>query len=429
MNIYIHTLGCKVNQYESQAMETLFSERGHSIKKSPAECDAVIINSCAVTAESVRKSRQAVRRLKAEAPGAVIAVCGCWPQTEPDAPESLGADVIYGSGDRISLVSDLERAAAERSHISNVGSAMTRRVFEQLPAGSSASRTRALLKLEDGCTNFCAYCIIPYARGPIRSLPITDAALQAEKLAREGYREIVLTGIEIASYGRDLPGKPTLSDAVAAAADAAPEARIRLGSLEPRIITEDFCRTLASRKNICPHFHLSLQSGCDETLLRMRRKYDTARFRQSVRLLRQYFPHCGLTADLIVGFPGETEAEFVKTLAFVEECQFSSMHIFPYSIRKGTAAAAFPDQVENAEKHRRAKRALAVADASKQAFLDSMTGTVQSVLFEQEADGFWSGHAGNYAEVRVKGEDLRNNVVNVQITGNKLGILLGNIVL
>lgn len=429
MKIYIHTLGCKVNQYESQALETLLSQRGHSISATPENCDAMIINSCAVTAESVRKSRQAVRRLRAESPGAIIVVCGCWPQIEPSSPDALGADVIYGSGDRVALVADIERAVSEKVHISNVDNVMSRRVFEPLPAGSSATRTRALLKLEDGCVNFCSYCIIPYTRGPVRSLPVVDAAAQARRLAADGYREIVLTGIEIASYGRDLPGKPTLSDAVTAVAEAAPDVRIRLGSLEPRIITEDFCRSISAHKNVCPHFHLSLQSGCDETLSRMKRKYDTARFRQSVDLLRRYFSGCGLTADLIVGFPGETELEFVKTLIFVEECQFSSMHIFPYSVRKGTVAASLPDQVDNAEKHRRASRAAAVAERTKQAFLDAQTGSVQSVLFEQETNGFWSGHAGNYALVRAKGDNLHNAVINIQIMGNKCGALLGDVIL
>jgi len=427
MRIYLHTLGCKVNQYESQALETIFREAGHEIVPEPSGCDAVVVNTCAVTAESVRKSRQALRRLRTECPDAVVAVCGCWPQAEPGAPGPLGADVVYGSGDRRRFAADVEKAFADRTPVRRVDSALSRRTFEPLPPGNTAPRNRALLKIEDGCVNFCAYCIIPYVRGPVRSLPAAQIASCAARLEAEGYREIVLTGIEIASYGRDLPERPSLADAVCAAAAAAPGARLRLGSLEPRAVTEAFCRALADTGRVCPHFHLSLQSGCDETLARMRRKYDTARFFESTRLLRRYFPGCGLTADLIVGFPGETEAEFAKTLSFVGSCAFSSMHIFPYSVRRGTAAADLPDKISTAEKRGRAKRAAAVAAASKDAFLRAQIGTVQQVLFESEGSGGWLGHAGNYALVLASGTNLRNRVANVQITGLKDGKLLGNL--
>ncbi|MBR6258601.1 MAG: MiaB/RimO family radical SAM methylthiotransferase, partial [Oscillospiraceae bacterium] len=340
MKVFIHTLGCKVNQYETGAMETLLRRRGHEITDAPDSCDAVIINTCAVTAESERKSRQAVRRLAAEAgEGAVVAVCGCCSQVSPESMKKIGADLIGGSGDREKFISELEKVCACKTKAFLIDDALKRREFENLPSGNEAGRTRAMLKIEDGCSNFCSYCVIPYARGPVRSMPAEIVSAEAKSLQERGFREIVITGIEIASYGRDLPGKPTLIDAVEAASAAAGNTRIRLGSLEPRIITEELCARLSALPNLCPHFHLSLQSGCDTVLERMRRKYDTARFYESVTLLRRYFPGCAIAADLICGFPGETEEEFSETLAFIEKCSFASMHVFPYSVRPGTRAA------------------------------------------------------------------------------------------
>jgi len=425
MRIYLQTLGCKVNQYETQAMERILLERGHELAPEPAGCDVCVVNTCAVTAESGRKSRQAVRRLRGLCPDAVIAVCGCYSQISPEDAAALGADLVAGSGGRAAFLDALERTAADRAPQVLVDNALRRRTFEVLPAGNLAGRTRAMLKIQDGCSNFCAYCIIPYARGPVRSLPLEDAAAEAERLGAAGYREIVVTGIEIASYGRDLPGKPTLADAVCAVADAAPGVRIRLGSLEPRVVTEDFCRRLSALPTLCPHFHLSLQSGCDATLERMRRRYDTARFYESVSLLRARFPNCGLTADLIVGFPGETEAEFEATLAFLRRCAFSAMHIFPYSRRPGTPADKMPDQRTAAEKHDRARRAAAAAAECGAAFLRAQIGKTLSVLFEQEADGVSRGHAGNYCEVCTPGTGLRNTVRRVRITGTDGALLTG----
>lgn len=428
MRIHIHTLGCKVNQFESQAMETILASRGHQITGDETGLDAVIVNTCAVTGQAAHKSRQALRRLREQNPGAIVAVCGCWSQSDARAASELG-DLVFGSGDRVGLVDALEKAFLERKAVTSVDNALERRDFERLPAGSPEGRTRALLKIEDGCVNFCSYCIIPYTRGRVRSLPAAACADEAKKLAAEGYREIVLTGIEIASYGTDLPGKPTLADAVEAVATAAPGCRVRLGSLEPRVVTEDFCARLAVLPGLCPHFHLSLQSGCDATLARMRRRYDTARFYESVALLRRHFPNCGITADLITGFPGETEEEFSETLAFIEKCAFSSMHVFPYSVRPGTAAAEM-DQLPRALKESRARRASKTALSMKTAFLEKQIGLVLPVLFERETEnGVWSGHTGNYCEVRAKGESLRNTVANVQITSLEDGTLWGNVLL
>ena len=284
-----------------------------------------------------------------------------------------------------------------------------------------------MLKVEDGCVNFCTYCIIPYARGPVRSLPLDKAMEQAAQLKADGYREIVLTGIEISSWGKDLKNGQTLIDLIEALCKAAPGVRIRLGSLEPRTVTEDFCRRAAALPDLCPQFHLSMQSGCDATLKRMNRKYDTARFAQSVALLNQYFEHPAITTDMIVGFPEETEEEFAQTLDFIRACGFAQMHIFPYSIRPGTPAAEMR-QVPKAIKEERARRGAAVAAEMRQAYLAACVGKMYPVLFEQPKDGRFFGHAPNYMEVLVEGQDLHNTVKNVRITGLEGEALLGEIV-
>ncbi len=282
MRYIIYTLGCKVNQYETQAMETLLREHGHKACREGESADAVIVNTCAVTAEAGRKSRQAINRLREENPNAVVAVSGCYSQLSPDTAQELGADIVYGTADRVKLVEAIEKAVATGEGERSLDKPFERRVFEELPAGAVSGHTRALLKIQDGCVNFCSYCIIPYTRGRVRSLPVETAAKQAAELEAAGYRELVITGIEIASYGVDLEGKPDLADVISAVAKAAPGLRLRLGSIEPSIITEDFCRRLAECGNVCRHFHLSLQSGCDATLKAMNRKYDTARFFESV---------------------------------------------------------------------------------------------------------------------------------------------------
>ena len=353
-----HTLGCKVNQYETQAMEELLLAKGHTLVPFEEKADVYIINSCTVTAVSDKKSRQAVRQARRRAPEAVVALCGCYPQVSPEEAAKLDADLIGGSGDRQGFLDLLESMAGRKEKTVTVDNALHRRAFEALPAGGLEGRTRAMLKAEDGCTNFCAYCIIPYARGPVRSLPLDQAEEEARRLAAAGYRELVLTGIELSSYGRDLPGRPSPAELIEKVCQAAPQLRVRLGSLEPRTVTEEFCQRLKALPNLCPHFHLSLQSGCDATLARMKRKYDTARFYESAALLRKHFDNPGITTDLIVGFPGETEEEFSQTLDFIRKCAFSQMHIFPYSRRQGTPAAAMPGQLSNAEKAQRAQRCL-----------------------------------------------------------------------
>ena len=427
MKIGICTLGCKVNQYETQAMEQELLRRGHELVPFEGAADAYIVNTCTVTAVSDKKSRQVIRRARKTAPDAVVAVCGCYPQTHPEDMDGLSVDLVSGTGDRLGFVELLERTWKERQPHTALDNAMARRVFEELPAGGLEGRTRAMLKVEDGCVNFCSYCIIPYARGPVRSLPLAEAAEEAARLAAEGYRELVLTGIEISSWGRDLDGAQSLMDLIEGVCAAAPGCRVRLGSLEPRTITEDFCRRGAALPNLCPHFHLSLQSGCDATLARMNRKYDTSRYYESVKLLRDHFDRPGITTDLIVGFPGETEEEFAATLEFVEKCAFSALHIFPYSRRSGTPAASMPDQVPRAVKEERARRAAAAAAELRKAWLAGGVGRTLPVLFEEEKDGLWRGHAPDYTEVYASGGQLHNVIRDVKITEIHQDGLLGTV--
>ncbi len=415
MKFAFYTLGCKVNQYETQAMEQLLCELGHSIGSLTEECDAYVVNTCSVTAVADKKNRAVIRRLRREHPGALIAVCGCYSQHAAQSVAALGADVVAGSADRAAFVQMIVSAARERAQRVCVDDPRTRRTFEVLPAGGLEARTRAMLKVQDGCRNFCTYCIIPYTRGGVRSAPIDVAVEQAKQLASKGYREIVLTGIEIASWGVDLPEKPPLFELICAVCRAVSDLRVRLGSLEPRIVTEEFCRALAALPNLCPQFHLSMQSGSDTVLRRMNRKYDSARYYESVCLLRRYFPGCAVTTDMIVGFPGETEAEAAESLAFIRKCAFADMHIFPYSRRPGTPADKMPGQLGNAVKQSRSHEAIAAAQQMHDAFCTALIGSVQEVLFEEPDGALYAGHAPNYVRVYAEGKDLHNQLLRVRI--------------
>ena len=416
MKYAFYTLGCKVNQYETQAMQQLLLARGDTLGEFDGVCDCYIVNTCTVTAVSDKKSRNAIRRARKLNPNAVIGVCGCYAQTAPEEIRKLDVDVLIGTDGRAEFLDKMAAAAAEKLRWEHVEDAGLPRAFEQLPSGGLAERTRALLKVEDGCNNFCTYCIIPYARGRVRSLPLENAVAEARKLAAEGYREIVVNGIEISSWGWEWHDGSCLRQLLAALCAAVPSVRIRLGSLEPRTIDEAFCKTLSGFENLCPQFHLSLQSGSDSVLRRMHRKYDSARYLQSVELLHRYFPGCAVTTDLIVGFPGETEEEFEASLALIRRCALSKVHIFPYSRREGTPAAKMPDQVPKAVKEARASRAAAVAAELEDAFHTSLIGTEQPVLFEQPENGFYAGHAPNYAKVYAAPGELHNAVRRVRIT-------------
>ena len=427
MRIAFYTLGCKTNQYETQAMEQILLGRGHELGNFAEKCDAYVINTCSVTAVADKKNRAVIRRCRKENPEAVIGVCGCYTQHDAQAVRALDVDVLGGSGNRMQFIEMLEAAYAKKQRQEFLDNALRRRDFEILPAGGLEGRTRAMLKVQDGCVNFCSYCIIPYTRGPVRSAPLDVVIAQAKELKEKGYREIVVTGIEIAGWGVDLPGKPPMSDMLSAVCEAVPEIRIRLGSLEPRVVTEEFCQKMVKYPNLCPQFHLSLQSGCDSVLERMRRKYNTDRYYESLVLLRKYFPDCAITTDMIVAFPGETEEEFEKSLAFIRKCAFADMHIFPYSRRPGTPADQMPGQHSNATKETRSRKAIAVAEEMSRQYRQNLIGTTQEVLFEETEGGFDTGHAPNYIKVYVPAAGRHNEVMNVTITGIYGDGLLGEI--
>ena len=416
MKFAFYTLGCKTNQYETQAMERLLLEMGHEIGTFDEPCDGYVINTCSVTAVADKKNRAVIRRCQKNHPDAVLAVCGCYPQHAAETLREMGIDVIGGSGGREEFLRLLLDAAKNRTHGECVDNALRRREFEILPAGGLEERTRAMVKVQDGCVNFCSYCIIPYTRGPIRSAPLELAVQQTKELAERGYKEIVVTGIEIASWGVDLPGKPPVTDLIEALCTAVPDVRVRLGSLEPRIVTEEFCLRLKKHENLCPQFHLSMQSGCDTVLARMKRKYNTARYLESVELLKAHFPGCAVTTDMIVAFPGETEEEFAASLEFIRKCGFADMHIFPYSRRPGTPADKMPGQHTNDTKEERSRAAIAIADEMSRVYRENLIGTTHAVLFEERSGEFFAGHAPNYVKVYAAGENLHNEIRNVEIT-------------
>ena len=427
MRIAFYTLGCKTNQYETQAMAQIFAEKGHEICTFDEKCQGYIINTCSVTAVADKKNRAVIRRCRKENPDAVIGVCGCYTQHDADAVRALGVDVLGGSGGREEFVELMLRSMAEKQHLESLDNALRRREFEILPAGGLEGRTRAMLKVQDGCVNFCSYCIIPYTRGPVRSAPLEVVVAQAKELAENGYKELIVTGIEIASWGVDLPGKPPMSHMLSAICEAVPQMRIRLGSLEPRVITEEFCEKMVKYPNLCPQFHLSMQSGCDTVLARMKRKYDTAWYYESVQLLRKHFPDCAITTDMIVAFPGETEEEFEASLAFIRRCAFADMHIFPYSRRPGTPADKMPGQHNNATKEERSRRAIAIASEMNLAYRQSLIGSEQEVLFEEMDGKYFTGHAPNYVKIYAEGDDLHNKLRQVAITAIHSDGVIGNL--
>ncbi|WP_432617022.1 tRNA (N(6)-L-threonylcarbamoyladenosine(37)-C(2))-methylthiotransferase MtaB [Butyricicoccus sp.] len=417
MKFCFATLGCKVNQFETQALAQLAQQRGHVLADTQA--DVCIINTCTVTSSGDHKTLRVLHKLQKENPHAIVALCGCFAQTEPEQASAIdGVHIVCGTSDRAAVLDLCEQAVHDRKSVCTVTDNRERQAFEELPAGILPGHTRALLKVQDGCDNYCTYCIIPYARGHVRSLPLADAVKQAQQLAASGVKEIVVTGIEIASYGRDLPDKPNLIDLMEQFCAAAPDVRFRLGSLEPRFITDAFCERLKGFSNLAQHFHLSLQSGCDATLRRMHRRYTTAQFLAVVERLRAAFPDCSITTDVITGFPGETEQEFAQTLEFLRTCAFASIHVFPYSERSGTPAASMPNAVPP---HIRAQRANIVRDLAAQLSWDFLTpfiGKTTSVILEhgrkdaQPAHGTWhfsvqlppnTGKQGDICQVKLTG--------------------------
>lgn len=424
------TLGCKVNQYETEAMTKLFFDAGYEIKDFDEFCDIYVINTCTVTGTGDRKSRQMIHRAKKLNPNAVIAVVGCYSQVAPREVEKIdGVSLVLGTSERSKIVEHVEKYLNDSQKSVLVSDIMKQREYENLWVSSYSSKTRAFVKIEDGCTEFCTYCIIPYARGPVRSRPLESIKREAEQLAENGFKEIVLTGIHLASYGKDTRTEGLL-DVIKLMDSVEGIERIRLGSLEPRLLTEEFIREISRIKKMCNHFHISLQSGCNATLKRMNRKYTAEEYEKSVDLLRKYFDNPAIATDIMVGFPGESDEEFIESLAFAEKIHFADAHVFAYSNRKGTKADKFENQIDGRIKEKRSKILTECIKKMHGEYIDALKNTTAEVLFEKrQHDGMFEGHMTNYTKVHVKSEnDISNQILKVKITGTGDGIAYGEIV-
>ena len=429
MNVKFITLGCKVNQVESEAMREALLAGGFQEAAEGQTADVVVVNSCTVTAVSDQKARQALRREKKRNPGAVAVLTGCWPQAFPqEAEDFLEADIVLGTTRRAALLPKILEYLSTKQRIVDIAPHEKGEKFEKLTISAMHGRTRAFLKIEDGCDRFCSYCIIPYARGRVRSKPLEDIKAEAALLGDHGYREVVLTGINLPAYGKDLGLH--LCDAVEAACAAPGIARVRLGSLEPEQLTPEVIARMAKQEKLCPQFHLSLQSGCDATLKRMNRHYTTAEYRQIVHNLRQAFPNCAITTDIMVGFAGETEEEFAASLAFAKEIAFAKVHVFAYSRRPGTRAYDMPGQVTNKVKEERSRQMIAATLATQRDFFAAQVGRVEEVLFEQEREkNVYEGYTRNYTPVRAASAiPLQGQVLPVEITQALEDCCLGRLV-
>ncbi len=400
LKIAFLTLGCKVNQYETEAMRRLFEERGYISVSAEDNPDVFVLNSCTVTAESDRKTRQTLRHFKRKSPNAVTVLCGCMAQAFPKSGEELKeADIVFGNTDHSRVPDLVEEFLSARKRIVAVEPHETGESYKTPNICGFNERTRAYMKIEDGCNRFCSYCAIPYARGRVRSKDIAEIKNEAETLGKNGYSEVVLVGINLSAYKF---GEYDICDAVAAVAEIPEISRVRLGSLEPDHITDEMLEKLAGVTKFCPHFHLSLQSGCDETLKRMNRHYDSDFYFDLLTRIRRIFPDAAFTTDVMVGFVGETEEEFRKSLEFVRKCRFSKCHVFAYSKREGTAAARLEGHLQNSVKQRRSAEMIAVGEESQQEFLNSQIGSVYEVIFETLKQGYTEGYTKNYIRVRVK---------------------------
>lgn len=424
-----YTLGCKVNQYETEAMEELFADAGYEICDFSDAADVYVINTCSVTNMGDRKSRQIIRRAKKTNPNAVIAVTGCYAQTAPDEVLSIdGVNIVIGTKDRKNIVALVEELGAD-SEINHVTDIMNNHEFEELHIKNYSKRTRAFIKIQEGCNQFCSYCIIPYARGPVRSRPQEEVLKEIQKLVSNGFKEVILVGIHVASYGIDL-GNTSLADLIIEVDKIDGVERIRLSSIEPMTLNQEFIDKIKGSQKLCHHFHISLQSGCNATLKRMNRKYTTSQFKSIADGLRAAFDDVAITTDIMVGFPGETDEEFDETINFVREVKFAEAHIFQYSQRRGTPAAKRPNQIPSDLKEKRSKIITAETTKTRNEFLDSFIGRTTRVLFEQPAnDGMFEGKTDNYITVHAQSDvNLNDQFRNVLIESRRDGIMIGKIV-
>lgn len=428
--VAFYTLGCKVNQQETDSLRALFEQRGYTTVAFEDDADVYVVNTCTVTQTSDKKSRQVISRAHARNKHAAIAVVGCYAQRKPgDIAELPGVTVIVGTQRRAQLVDLIEQAQEQRNMVTAIQEAT---VFEALPtalerqAGSIGARTRAQLKIQDGCDRYCSYCVIPYARGPVRSRPVEEIQQELLALSAQGMQEVVLTGIHLMSYGKDNAALPPLAEIIRICAGMPGIGRIRLGSLEPAMVDAVFVENLRGLPpgKLCGQFHLSLQSGCDTVLSRMRRRYTTEQYAEAARLLRAAFPGCALTTDMIAGFPGETQPEHDESVAFAQRLAFARIHVFPYSRREGTAAYALPDQIKKAVREQRARELNALGAEMEQAYIKAQVGAVLQVLPEIRREGFLEGYAGNYVRVRYA-DNRQSRITQVSITDVEQNLAIG----
>lgn len=421
--VAFYTLGCKVNQYETNAMEQQFIQNNYKIVENTEKADIYVINTCTVTNMADRKSRQMLRRVKEINQSAVIVVCGCYAQVAKTELEQIPeVDIILGINEKNKIVQIVEEYLASKNNIIEVADVSKQKEFLDFGDVTYTEKNRAVIKVQDGCNMFCSYCLIPYARGRIRSRKIENVVSEIEKIAKQGIKEVVITGIHVASYGKDFENENIrLINLLEEINKIEGIARIRLSSLEPTIVDEEFAQRLSKLEKICDHFHLSLQSGCDATLKRMNRKYTTARYKEATEILRKYYPNANFTTDVIVGFPGETDEEFNQTYQFLKEIGFYKMHIFKYSPRKGTVAEKLPNQVDGNIKEERSKKLIELSNNMQNEKNSQYIGKTVKVLFEEYENGYYKGHTTNYMVVKVKEKEqdgFIDNIKDIEITEN-----------
>ena len=416
--VAFYTLGCKVNQYETEAMLELFEKEGYEKAETEDYADVYVINTCTVTHMSDRKSRQYIRRMKKKNPDAIIAVVGCYSQVSPEEILSIDeVNLVMGTNDRKKIVEEVKKIDASRK-VSTVDDIMKVKAFEEIEINKTNGKTRAFMKIQDGCDRYCSYCIIPYARGRVRSRDLESIVKEVENLASNGYKEVVLTGIHVASYGKDIKDSDIkLLDVIKQINDIEGIERIRLSSVEPILFTDEFVEAVSTMDKVCPHYHLSLQSGCDETLKRMKRRYTTEEYKAIVDRLRAAIPNVSITTDVIVGFPGETNEEFDKTYEFLKDIELTHMHVFKYSPRKGTPAATMENQVDPSTKHDRSEKLLQLNEENFNKFGQKMLDKEFNVLFEQKVgDNKYEGLTENYVKVIVESDnDISEQILKVKI--------------
>ena len=430
MNVAFHTLGCKVNQYDTQAMLEKFVSAGYTVVPFESRADVYVVNTCTVTGTGDKKSMQLARHLKRLYPDCKLILCGCLAQKKGEALLSTGADVVLGTQSRAKVVELLEQCIQTGTPVCEVRPLGPDTPYEPLYITTQTERTRATLKIQEGCNNRCTYCIIPSVRGPIRSRPLRDICTEATRLSQSGFSEIVLTGIHLSSYGRDLHDGTSLLDVLRMLQDIPGVSRIRLGSLEPTVATEEFAREVKRLDKVCPQFHLALQSGSDSVLRRMKRQYNTAMYSQAVENIRKAFPMAALTTDILTGFPGETEEEYQETRDYIRQIGFSRIHVFPYSRREDTPAAVMPGQLTAAVKEQRARELISLGNEVAASYLASWTGMTTSVLLEDQEDGKWVGYTPEYIRVSLPSDPQLQNgqTVSVRLTDVQGSLMHGIVI-